>query len=83
MQSYIIDLKDLEAHNIDNIVDMQFLHGYYDPTLAILYEPIKTFSGYVFSYFYFLVFRIIYILCQAINYIMYTYISHNFISYGI
>ncbi|XP_068228833.1 cleavage and polyadenylation specificity factor subunit 1 [Palaemon carinicauda] len=45
-QSYIIDPKTFET-NIDNILDMQFLHGYYDPTLMLLYEPIKTFPGRV------------------------------------
>ncbi|KAK8376849.1 hypothetical protein O3P69_010050 [Scylla paramamosain] len=47
LQSYIIDPKDFEAPSIDNIIDMQFLHGYYDPTLMLLYEPIKTFPGRV------------------------------------
>lgn len=45
MQSYIIDPREFEALKIDNIKDMQFLYGYYDPTLVILYEPIKTFPG--------------------------------------
>nr|XP_053638163.1 cleavage and polyadenylation specificity factor subunit 1-like [Cherax quadricarinatus] len=47
LQSYIIDPKDFETPSIDNIIDMQFLHGYYDPTLMLLYEPIKTFPGRV------------------------------------
>ncbi|KAL7640863.1 UNVERIFIED_CONTAM: hypothetical protein RMT77_008000 [Armadillidium vulgare] len=47
MQSYIIDPREFEALKIDNIKDMQFLYGYYDPTLVILYEPIKTFPGRV------------------------------------
>lgn len=47
MQSYIIDPKEFDAPSIDNIIDIQFLHGYYDPTLMVLYEPIKTFPGYV------------------------------------
>ncbi|KAG7154434.1 Cleavage and polyadenylation specificity factor subunit 1-like 2 [Homarus americanus] len=47
LQSYIIDPKDFEAPCIDNIIDMQFLNGYYDPTLMLLYEPIKTFPGRV------------------------------------
>ena len=45
MQSYIIDPKEFDAPSIDNIIDIQFLHGYYDPTLMVLYEPIKTFPG--------------------------------------
>ena len=49
MQSYIIDPKEFDAPSIDNIIDIQFLHGYYDPTLMVLYEPIKTFPGYVYA----------------------------------
>ncbi|RZF44304.1 hypothetical protein LSTR_LSTR006854 [Laodelphax striatellus] len=44
LASYTIRLKDLEE-KMDNVVDIQFLHGYYEPTLVILYEPVKTFPG--------------------------------------
>lgn len=44
LASYMIVLKDF-IDKIDNIIDIQFLHGYYEPTLLILYEPLKTFSG--------------------------------------
>lgn len=44
LASYIITLKDLDE-KIDNIIDIQFLHGYYEPTLLILYEPVRTFPG--------------------------------------
>lgn len=44
LASYMIHLKDLEE-KMDNIIDVQFLHGYYEPTLLILYEPVKTFPG--------------------------------------
>lgn len=44
LSSYMIMLKDT-MDKIDNIIDIQFLHGYYEPTLLILYEPLKTFSG--------------------------------------
>lgn len=44
LASYMIVLKELNE-KIDNIVDIQFLHGYYEPTLLILYEPVKTFPG--------------------------------------
>ncbi|KAF2368735.1 hypothetical protein FHG87_000497 [Trinorchestia longiramus] len=47
MQSYVIDPKEFDTPSIDNILDIQFLHGYYDPTLMVLYEPIKTFPGRV------------------------------------
>ncbi|KAF3420031.1 hypothetical protein E2986_05121 [Frieseomelitta varia] len=44
LSSYMIVLKNLEE-KMDNIIDLQFLHGYYEPTLLILYEPVRTFSG--------------------------------------
>lgn len=44
LASYIIILKDLDE-KIDNILDIQFLHGYYEPTLLLLYEPVRTFPG--------------------------------------
>lgn len=44
LASYVIVLKDLDE-KIDNILDLQFLHGYYEPTLLILYEPVRTFAG--------------------------------------
>ena len=46
--SYIIDLSKMEE-KIHNIIDIQFLQGYYEPTLFILYEPIRTWAGYVIS----------------------------------
>lgn len=44
LASYMIVLKDF-IDKIDNVIDIQFLYGYYEPTLLILYEPLKTFSG--------------------------------------
>ena len=44
LSSYMIVLKNLEE-KMDNIIDLQFLHGYYEPTLLILYEPVRTFPG--------------------------------------
>ncbi|XP_055372472.1 cleavage and polyadenylation specificity factor subunit 1 [Condylostylus longicornis] len=44
LASYIIALKDMDE-KIDNVIDFQFLHGYYEPTLLILFEPVRTFSG--------------------------------------
>jgi cleavage and polyadenylation specificity factor subunit 1 len=44
LPSYLIVLKDLDE-KIDNIIDIQFLQGYYEPTLLILYEPVRTFPG--------------------------------------
>lgn len=44
LSSYMIVCKTLEE-KMDNIIDLQFLHGYYEPTLLILYEPVRTFPG--------------------------------------
>ncbi|KAJ8681514.1 hypothetical protein QAD02_017306 [Eretmocerus hayati] len=44
LSSYMIVLKTLEE-KMDNIIDLQFLHGYYEPTLLILFEPVRTFAG--------------------------------------
>ncbi|CAG4972278.1 unnamed protein product [Colias eurytheme] len=46
LASYVIVLKDLDE-KIDNILDIQFLYGYYEPTLLLLYEPVRTFPGRV------------------------------------
>ena len=45
LASYTLDLNSVITHNVDNIIDLQFLHGYNQPTLLILYEPLKTFAG--------------------------------------
>ena len=46
MPSYTLDLATvIQTHVVDNIIDIQFLHGYNQPTLLILYEPLKTFAG--------------------------------------
>lgn len=47
LPSYSILLKTIDE-KIENVIDIQFLHGYYEPTVLILYEPVRTFSGYVF-----------------------------------
>ncbi len=50
LPSYTLNLKSVITNNaVDNIVDLQFLHGYNQPTLLILYEPLKTFPGYDIS----------------------------------
>ncbi|KAF5272324.1 hypothetical protein FQA39_LY07925 [Lamprigera yunnana] len=46
LASYMIILKEF-VDKIDDVIDIQFLYGYYEPTLLILYEPLKTFSGRV------------------------------------
>ncbi|KAH9502918.1 Cleavage and polyadenylation specificity factor subunit 1 [Bulinus truncatus] len=44
LSSYTIDLRKMDE-KIFNIVDFQFLHGYFEPTVFILYEPLATWSG--------------------------------------
>uniref|UniRef100_A0AAR2KJ10 Cleavage and polyadenylation specificity factor subunit 1 n=1 Tax=Pygocentrus nattereri TaxID=42514 RepID=A0AAR2KJ10_PYGNA len=46
LPSYIIDVRELDEKLL-NIIDMKFLHGYYEPTLLILYEPNQTWPGRV------------------------------------
>ncbi|XP_062865337.1 cleavage and polyadenylation specificity factor subunit 1 [Trichomycterus rosablanca] len=46
LPSYIIDVRQLDEKLL-NIIDMKFLHGYYEPTLLILYEPNQTWPGRV------------------------------------
>lgn len=46
LPSYIIDLnEEVCGEKIDNIVDIQFLHNYNNPTLVLLYESNRTWSG--------------------------------------
>ena len=46
LPSYTLDLATvIKTHAVDNILHIQFLHGYNQPTLLILYEPLKTFAG--------------------------------------
>lgn len=46
LPSYIIDVRELDEKLL-NIIDMQFLYGYYEPTLLILFEPNQTWPGCV------------------------------------
>ena len=46
LPSYTLDLESvIQTHTVDNIIDIQFLHGYNQPTLLILYEPLRTYAG--------------------------------------
>lgn len=44
IQSYTFSLRSLDA-KLDNVIDMVFLHGYYEPTLLLVYEPIRATAG--------------------------------------
>ncbi|CAG05995.1 unnamed protein product [Tetraodon nigroviridis] len=46
LPTYIIDVRELDEKLL-NIIDMKFLHGYYEPTLLILFEPNQTWPGRV------------------------------------
>lgn len=46
MSSYVIDLFKL-SEPATNIIDFCFLHGYYEPTVLILYEPLPSWAGRV------------------------------------
>jgi cleavage and polyadenylation specificity factor subunit 1 len=46
MPPYTLDLSTvIQTHTLDNIIDIQFLHGYNQPTLLTLYEPPETYAG--------------------------------------
>ncbi|XP_033126019.1 cleavage and polyadenylation specificity factor subunit 1-like isoform X2 [Anneissia japonica] len=42
--TYMIDLSQLDE-KILHVIDIQFLHGYYEPTLLVLHEPLRTCPG--------------------------------------
>lgn len=42
--SYVVNLGSLNE-SLMNVLDFQFLHGYLEPTVAILHEPVPTWAG--------------------------------------
>lgn len=44
ISSYTVDLKAL-SEKVTNVKDFQFVHGYNNPTLFILYEQTPTWAG--------------------------------------
>nr|CAG8506381.1 12436_t:CDS:10 [Entrophospora candida] len=42
--SFVVELSSIQS-KIKNIIDMNFLNDYYEPTLAILFEPCQTWPG--------------------------------------
>ncbi|KAG1650025.1 Cleavage and polyadenylation specificity factor subunit 1 [Nymphon striatum] len=46
LSSYKVKIQDMDE-KMSNVLDLQFLYGYYEPTLLVLYEPIKTWAGRV------------------------------------
>ncbi|CAF3318223.1 unnamed protein product [Rotaria socialis] len=47
LSSYIVHLKKLDPSLTGRIIDLQFLHSYYEPTLFILCESSRTWVGRV------------------------------------
>lgn len=45
MSSYVIDARDLGNEKVSRIIDIRFLEGYYEPTILILCEILRTWSG--------------------------------------
>ncbi|KAJ3160953.1 Cleavage and polyadenylation specificity factor subunit 1 [Geranomyces michiganensis] len=44
LPSFVVPFSSIESR-VRNVVDMVFLYGYFEPTLAILFEPVQTWAG--------------------------------------
>ncbi|KAJ3154030.1 Cleavage and polyadenylation specificity factor subunit 1 [Geranomyces variabilis] len=44
LPSFVVSFSEIEPR-VRNVVDMVFLYGYFEPTLAILFEPVQTWTG--------------------------------------
>ncbi|VDD81346.1 unnamed protein product [Mesocestoides corti] len=47
LSSFTTFLSTSTGERINNVIDMQFLYGFYEPTLFVLYEPVGTWAGRV------------------------------------
>ncbi|EDV21798.1 uncharacterized protein TRIADDRAFT_59883 [Trichoplax adhaerens] len=47
MPSYVVDVRDLGNEKVSRLIDIRFLEGYYEPTILILCEILRTWSGRV------------------------------------
>ncbi|KAG0253424.1 Cleavage and polyadenylation specificity factor subunit 1 [Actinomortierella ambigua] len=49
LPSYVMTFSDIDVR-IKNVIDMQFLYDFYEPTLAILFSPQQTWTGRLATY---------------------------------
>uniref|UniRef100_A0A183S8P4 MMS1_N domain-containing protein n=1 Tax=Schistocephalus solidus TaxID=70667 RepID=A0A183S8P4_SCHSO len=47
LSTFTTFLSTSTGERINNVIDMKFLYGFYEPTLFVLYEPIGTWAGRV------------------------------------
>lgn len=45
LSSFTTFLSTSTGEHINNVIDIQFLFGFYEPTLFVLYEPVGTWTG--------------------------------------